>query len=170
MTEHRLEVRSAVVEDAEAIARTHIESWRETYSGILVESNFSPEAFNRRLAFWSRYLEMDPRPGKMIVAARDGVVVGFANSGPAKGPDAEHGHAPVRDLNLFSIYLLADAHSSGLGRMMLQEVLDGQPAQLWVLRGNGRAIAFYRRNGFDFDGVVFTDPHDPGQVELRMVR
>jgi ribosomal protein S18 acetylase RimI-like enzyme len=164
------QVRDAEPEDAGVIARVHVDSWRETYSGVLAESNFSEEAYVRRSEFWGRYLAMDPRPGRMSVAERDGVVVGFANSGNARGPDAEHGFVPARPLHLFSIYLLASALGSKLGQMLLDAVLEDEPAQLWVLRGNDRAIAFYVRNGFIADGVEFIDSSDPNLVELRMIR
>ena len=113
---------------------------------------------------------MEPRPGRLAVALRDDHVVGFANSGDARGPDAEHGFSPVRPLHLFSIYLLAVVHGTGAGQSMLDVVVGSEPAQLWVLRGNARAISFYKRNGFAFDGVEYTDPGDANMVELRMVR
>ncbi len=163
-------VRDALRNDAENIARVHVDAWRETYSGVLAESNFSQAAFERRKDLWSRYLGLDPRPGRMVVAERAGEVVGFANAGAGRGPDAEHGHRPARPLHLFSIYLLAAAQGTGLGQLMLDEVLGSHPAQLWVLRGNERAIAFYQRNGFTTDGVEFVDPEDTNLVELRMVR
>jgi len=53
---------------------------------------------------------------------------------------------------------------------MLEAVLQDDPAQLWVLRSNDRAIAFYERNGFAVDGVEFIDPSEPSLVELRIVR
>ncbi len=163
-------VRGAVAADAEDVARVHVEAWRETYSGILADHHFSDEALSRRKQFWTRYLSLEPRPGRMVVAERGGVRVGFANAGEARGPDAEHGFPPARSLHLFSIYLLAAAHGSGLGQSMLEAVLQNDPAQLWVLRGNDRAIAFYERNGFAVDGVEFIDPSEPSLVELRMVR
>jgi ribosomal protein S18 acetylase RimI-like enzyme len=163
-------VRDAGPQDVGDIARVHVDSWRETYSGVLAEGNFSEEAYVRRSEFWGRYLAMDPRPGRMVVAERDGVVVGFANSGNAREPDAEHGFVPARQLHLFSIYLLASAHGSKLGQMMLDAVLEENPAQLWVLRGNDRAIAFYARNGFVADGIEFIDSGDANLVELRMIR
>jgi ribosomal protein S18 acetylase RimI-like enzyme len=106
----------------------------------------------------------------MVVGRRGGVTVGFATSGKASGPDAEHGFPPARPLKLFTIYLLASAHGSGLGQQMLDAVLGDSPAQLWVLRGNERAISFYRRNGFIADGAEFADAADPNRVEVRMVR
>jgi ribosomal protein S18 acetylase RimI-like enzyme len=163
-------VRDAEVGDAGKLARVHVDAWRETYAGTLDEGHFSADAYARRNRFWSSYLAMDPRPGRTVFAERDGIVVGFANSGAARGPDAEHGFEPARELQLFSIYLLASAQGSGLGQSMLDAVLGDNPAQLWVLRGNDRAIAFYSRNRFVADGTVFTDPEEAGLVELRMVR
>ena len=45
--------------------------------------------------------------------------------------------------------------------------LGDSPAYLWVLDGNVRAIGFYERHGFAFDGA--TKPEDVG-LERRMVR
>lgn len=166
----REKVRDAVGSDAETIARVHVDAWQETYSGVLAHRHFSEQVFSRRKKFWTGYLLLEPRPGRMVVAERGGALVGFARSGEARGPDAEHGFPPVRSLQLFSIYLLAAAHGSGLGQSMLEAVLGDDPAQLWVLRGNHRAIAFYTRNGFVADGIEFTDSSEPGLVELRMLR
>lgn len=163
-------VREAEASDAEGVARVHVSAWRESYVGVLADHHFSEAAFGRRRQFWTEFLTVTPRPGRMVVAERVGVVVGFANSGEARGPDAEHGFSPVRAVHLFSIYLLASAHGSGLGQSMLDAVLGDEPAQLWVLQGNERAIAFYTRNGFVADGTEFIEPSDPNLVELRMVR
>lgn len=98
-----------------------------------------------------------------------GEVAGFANSGKSVGPDAERGVPAARPL-LFAIYLLARAHGTGAGQALHDAVVGQAPAQLWVLRGNGRASAFYLRNGFRFDEFEHTDPADSNLVELRMVR
>ncbi len=163
-------VRDALASDADDIARVHVDAWRETYSGVFAEHHFSEDALIRRKQFWSEHLALTPRPRRMVVARRGGVTVGFATSGEASGPDAEHGFPPARPLQLFTIYLLASAHGSGLGQKMLDAVLGESPAQLWVLRGNERAISFYRRNGFIADGAEFADAADPNRVEVRMVR
>lgn len=163
-------VRPGEPADAAGIARVHVDSWRETYAGVVDDRFFSEDAFARRLDMWARYLAMDPRPGRLAVAVRQGRVVGFANAGDAVGPDAEHGVPVARPLHLFSLYLLADAHGTGVGRALLGAVIGDEPAQLWVLRGNDRAIAFYRRNGFAFDGAAASDASNPGLVDLRMVR
>lgn len=163
-------VRIAVADDAPGIARAHTDSWQETYAGVLDQRFFSEDAYDRRVKFWTRYLAMEPRPGRLSVATARGQVVGFANAGDAVGPDAEHGFAAARPLHLFSIYVLASAHGTGAGQALLDAVLTDEPAQLWALRGNDRAISFYARNGFAFDGAEYLDPSDPNLIELRMVR
>ncbi|WP_141566569.1 GNAT family N-acetyltransferase [Pseudonocardia sp. N23] len=68
------------------------------------------------------------------------------------------------------MHLLAVHHGNGLGQALPDAVLGDEPAQLWVLCTNARAIAFYPRNGFAADRAEFTDPRDPAMVELRMAR
>ncbi|MDR8019906.1 GNAT family N-acetyltransferase [Nesterenkonia aerolata] len=109
------QIRDAVVDDATGIARVHVDSWRETYSGVLDERFFDEEAYQGRVTMWNSYLRLDPRPGRMVVAVREGQIIGFANSGKATGPDAEHGFPVSRPLHLFAIYLLASAHGAGIG-------------------------------------------------------
>jgi len=53
---------------------------------------------------------------------------------------------------------------------LLDAALGDQPALLWVAEQNPRAIAFYQRNGFSFDGQVLDDPTAPLITDLRMVR
>lgn len=154
--------------DVDDIARVTVQSWRETYSGILADHHFDDDALERRREQWAQFLATDPLPARLVVATVDDEVVGFACAGDARA--AEQGFPAARPLHLYAIYVLAAHHGSGLGQALLDDVLGGEPAQLWVLRGNARAIAFYARNGFVPDGVEFTDPDDPAMLEVRLVR
>jgi ribosomal protein S18 acetylase RimI-like enzyme len=62
------------------------------------------------------------------------------------------------------------AHGTGIGQALLDEVLGEEPAMLWVAKENPRAIAFYRRNGFELDGAEEVDPSMPSITHARMVR
>lgn len=63
------------------------------------------------------------------------------------------------DLELKRIYLLPRAHGSGAGKALMDaalahaETLGAPRLLLGVYDGNARAIAFYRRNGFDTVGT-----------------
>ncbi|GAA1155459.1 GNAT family N-acetyltransferase [Nesterenkonia sandarakina] len=50
------------------------------------------------------------------------------------------------------------------------EGVRAEPVSLWVARQNPRAIAFYLRNGFRFDGSEQQDPGAPAITDARMVR
>lgn len=169
MVEHAV-VRDAREGDAEGIARVHVDAWRETYAGLVPDRFFGEAAFEQRREMWTRYLAMDPSPGPLAVAIAKDQIIGFANAGSARGPDAEKGHPPARDLHLYAIYVLAAAHGTGVGRALVEATLGEQPAQLWVAADNERAIAFYRRHGFEADGVEVADPDLEQLVEVRMVR
>ena len=163
-------VREAVLGDEAGIARVHVASWRETYGDLFDERFFGEEMLERRLCFWRDYLQLSPRPGRMAVAVDAGHIVGFANAGDSVGQDAEHGNPVARPLTLFSIYLMEVGHGTGVGQQLLDAIIGHEPAQLWVLGANHRAIAFYQRNGFKFDGAESTDAAKPALVERRMVR
>jgi ribosomal protein S18 acetylase RimI-like enzyme len=68
------------------------------------------------------------------------------------------------------LYVAAADHGGGAGQALLDAVLEEGPAVLWVAKENPRAIAFYRRNGFEFDGAEQTDPMVPTIIDVRMLR
>ena len=101
------------------------------------------------------------------LAESSGQIIGFAFASPSFGPE---GQQLPRDRQVFSIYVTAAHHGSGVGQALLDATAGDAPAMLWVAKDNPRAVAFYRRNGFEFDGAEQTDPGAPDIVDARMVR
>lgn len=163
-------IRSAEAADSAGIARVHVDSWRETYAGLVPDRFFGADALAARERMWASILSGEPLNGTLVVADLAGQIVGFAFAGSADHPDATKGLEPARNLHLFSIYLIAEDHGAGIGRQLLDAAIGDQPAQLWVAQSNERARAFYVRQGFAADGVVVADPDIDGLVEIRMVR
>ena len=163
-------IRSAEAADSAGIARVHVDSWRETYAGLVPDRFFGADALAARERMWASILSRDPLPGTVVVADRAGQIVGFAFAGSADHPDATKGLEPARNLHLFSIYLIANDHGAGLGRQLLHAAIGDRPAQLWVAQSNERAREFYARQGFATDGVEISDPDIDGLVQIRMVR
>jgi len=170
MNASSVRVRPAELSDVPGIAAVHIQSWRETYSGVIPDRFMSADALEARRSMWESILGRDPVPGSVAVAERGDEVVGFAFAGPADHPDATKGFAPACDLHLYSLYLLTSEQRSGTGTALLEAVLADRPAQLWVLSSNDRARAFYEHHRFQEDGSEFADPDIDGLVEVRMVR
>ncbi|MFC8599798.1 GNAT family N-acetyltransferase [Isoptericola sp. NPDC057191] len=107
----------------------------------------------------------DALTGRLLPAAVDGREVppphvrGLAGS-----------HEPVRDRELWLLYVLAAHHGTGAGQALLDTALPpGTPAQLWVAEANPRARRFYERNGFLPDGARFVD-EGLHLAEVRHVR
>lgn len=157
------EVRRAQPEDAPRMARVHVETWRETYRGLMSDSELDdPGLLEWREKFWTAALT-DPRyeRNNVSVALHQDTLIGIAMSGPS--PD--HSGEPQE---LFVLYTYGSFHGSGAGAALLNNVINpSASAVLWVADPNPRAQAFYRKNGFVADGTVKVED---GVKELRMVR
>lgn len=154
-------IRNALVEDAEAISELRIASWRSAYAGML-----SPEflaSLPDTSANWRRGVE---RGLAIPVAERDGRLVGFAVAGSVREDDRDSG----RELQLGLLYTLPEVFGTGVGQALLEAAIGEASAVLWVAEQNARAIAFYRRNGFEPDGRRKLDPDAEDLAEIRMVR
>lgn len=162
-------VRRAMVDDAPGLAQVHTQSWRETYAGLI-----GPAALAARVIepdTWLSWLtESDPRTA-VFVAVDGSRVVGFA----AMGPELPGGPPGVGQL--YAIYLLAEQWGRGVGHRLhaagLAALVAGgfDSAVLWVLDSNARAIGFYTREGWRFDGHTRVEDLGAEQLdELRMRR
>lgn len=153
--------------DAAAIADLHVSTWRETYAHLLSEDYFSDEYVEGRHRMWNHVLE-HPRVDMTVrIAESDGSIIGFAWTGSSVGSEGEE---PPRDRQLYAIYVSAAHYGTGAGQALLDEALGSGPAMLWVAKENPRAVAFYLRNGFGFDGVEQIDPSARMITDARMVR
>jgi ribosomal protein S18 acetylase RimI-like enzyme len=151
------------LEDAEEAGTVHVQVWQEAYAGLMPDDYLAaldPVAAGEH----RRDRILHPAPGAREWVARDEQgIVGMAASGPGRDDDA-----PV-DLELYAINLLRRAHGRGLADELLAQAIGDRPAYLWVLEGNDRAIAFYRRHGFFDDGGRKPEPAT-GLAEIRMAR
>lgn len=156
------DVRPAKPSDASAMGRVHVDSWRETYRGLMSDAVLDdPALLSQREAFWAAALT-DPKYNcnTAAVASYEGTMIGIAMSGPALG------EAKLQQLHL--LYAYSGFHGSGVGTALLNAVIDSSvPAALWVADPNPRAQAFYRKNGFVPDGAVKIED---GVRAVRMVR
>lgn len=146
-------IRPAVVQDAAEIARVHVASWRQAYSGVVSEDYLAGIDVDKRTARWRDQLSGAGLPSTSVWVAQDeDRVVGFASLGPSLDEDADR-----TTLQIYSIYLEPSAWGQGVARELMRTVLAevpaGVPVTLWVLAANERARHFYRRHGFAPDGV-----------------
>lgn len=73
-----LRVRLAEPTDADGIAEVHVQSWRETYSGLIPDRFMDAEALEMRRRMWASILALDPPPGTIVVAEGHGFITDHA--------------------------------------------------------------------------------------------
>jgi GNAT superfamily N-acetyltransferase len=156
-------IRPALVADAEALGALHLEVWEEAYADlmpphILAARRASPHA---QVELWRAILGHPI--SRVLLAERDGGLLGFVSTGPGRD-DPQRG---LPDLELMALYVRAEVYGAGVGHRLFEEAVGAEPAYLWVLDGNRRAIAFYERQGFGFDGVA---KDEEAGLHRRMVR
>ncbi|MGH3049981.1 MAG: GNAT family N-acetyltransferase, partial [Gaiellaceae bacterium] len=162
-----MKVRPARVEDAAAVAETHVRTWQAAYEHVFGAERLASLDLEARTANWQRWLR-DPEPHWHVFVAEEesGSVVAFATLG--------EGRERADEGELYAIYALPEAWGSGAGPALMAATLealreDGFPAAiLWVLEDNPRARRFYEREGWTLDGGRRKSEHlDVHTIEVR---
>jgi ribosomal protein S18 acetylase RimI-like enzyme len=142
-------IRKATYEDATAIARVHVGTWRTAYAGIVSDDYLASLSEAKRITSWQQQL----RDGRTIilVAEENKEIIGFVSAGRSRNHDG------ADDSEIYAIYVLARYAGRGVGSSLLAAMEDSLPLSptttLWVLRDNPRAIQFYERFGYRPDGA-----------------
>ena len=141
-------IRVASLDDAGAIARVHVDSWRTTYPGIVPAEHLAGLSYRKRELVWADILSAGRPTESNFVAETDrGEIVGFAGGGPRREGD------PAYRGELYAIYLLQRHQRAGVGRRLVSAVarqllVDGFRSMLtWVLEDNRPACLFYEAIG-----------------------
>lgn len=145
-----LEVRQAVVADAEEIAGIHTRSFLSAYSHLPITHRSAENGFERRVEVWADRLAR--REERTLVAVDGGKVIGFIHVGGS--PDADVAAAG----HIHSIHVDPKMTGTGVGARLVSAARDAffddgyRTATLWALADNDRARRFYERLGWRPDG------------------
>ena len=149
-------IRQATVNDVDVITNVHIASWRSAYKGLIPEEDLANLDHAERRNMWSASIQQ--HPSETIVAAKENSIIGFVNFGTYRDNEDDRGTAEIR-----AIYLLESFWGKGIGSELLdyctdKSIVSGYTSLvLWVLESNSRAIEFYCKHGFKFDGQKKTE-------------
>jgi ribosomal protein S18 acetylase RimI-like enzyme len=136
-------VRPATRDDIPGLARVHVQSWLETYRGLVPQEVLDAITLEARVLQWERTFD---QPHGIFVALENGVVVGFASCGTAQD-------FLQADGELYTLYLLNSHQHRGLGRALWNVVLEfaqirkWESMVVWVLESNILAQGFYKHQG-----------------------
>jgi ribosomal protein S18 acetylase RimI-like enzyme len=163
-----MRIRSATDEDARAIAEIHVGSWRAAYRGLLPDDVLARLSVDRREAYWRAAVASTD--SAVLVADRDGVVVGFVQVGATNDLEAD----PVTTGEVIAIYVAPEVYGQGVGRSLMEGAVEELRrrafvrATLWVFTSNDRARSFYERVGWRLDGATKVDQF--GDADMHEVR
>ncbi|WP_052573725.1 GNAT family N-acetyltransferase [Haloferula sp. BvORR071] len=142
-------IREATFQDATAIARIHVGTWRIAYAGIVSDDYLASLSVEKRIKSWEERLT-DGRT-TILVAEKDGQVIAWASGGASRDADAGS------DAEVYAIYVSPEHWACGVGSELMTRMEDSLPDRgsttLWVLQDNQRAIRFYHRIGYRPDGT-----------------
>jgi ribosomal protein S18 acetylase RimI-like enzyme len=140
-------LREASIQDVEAIAALHAESWRRHYRGAYLDSFLDGEVLADRLAVWSARLTAPNADYFTIVADQSNAVVGFVH--------VILDEDPLWGALLDNLHVTHQLKRYGIGRRLLveaaRELVRRRPTDrrfyLRVLAQNTAAQAFYAACG-----------------------
>ena len=152
-----------MVTDAEidGKAYVHWKSWKETYTGLIDQTYLDGITLEKCTQMAHRWKDN-------ILLAKDGErVVGFVAYGACRDSTLPN----VGEV--FAIYVLQDYQSKKVGYRLMRSAIEKLAAYpqiaVWVLKGNTKAISFYEKYGFHFDGTEMEVLMGTPNTELRMI-
>ena len=168
-----IDIRPAVVDDADEMGRIHVAAWRTAYEGVMPAPfleglDETPSADRWRAVLAGEVTPPDGLRVDVLVAEAAGRVVAMASFGDGRDrlPDDPTGE-------LWMLNAHPDAFGSGAATALAAEVnrrlaIDHEQAFLWVVDDNPRARRFYEREGWRPDGV--TKRQEIGGDEIEEIR
>lgn len=157
-------VRSALRDNAADIARIFVDSWRDSYAGLLPATYLVRLSERRQTLLWQHEIAHPGPHGGVVVAEHDDYgVIGFASFGPAR--DRAIGY----DGEVYTLYVDPNHVGRGAGQALMNAAFARLFAEgfrsgvVWALKGNP-ARYFYESRG----GRIIAER--PGAVAGKAVR
>jgi L-amino acid N-acyltransferase YncA len=126
-------IRKAKLLDAPAIAKAHIDAWRNNYKGIVADDFLSNMDYRKRTERWNKILSQNA--SSTFVAIENDEILGFASAGKNRDDNIYKGE-------LYSMYMTMRHQKRGIGLKLIQTAVDYllenkmNSMSVWVLKDN----------------------------------
>jgi L-amino acid N-acyltransferase YncA len=130
-----MQIRLATPTDVEDMAAVHVQSWRQTYAGLMPDAVLQELSIEQRKAVWKGAIDAE-KNFVYVVEDKDVGIVGVAACGPLQDD------IPGYDAAIYAIYLLKSHQGQGIGRQLMQTMANQlqqagyQSLLVWVLATN----------------------------------
>ncbi|KUG03732.1 gcn5-related [hydrocarbon metagenome] len=152
-----MRVRNAQIEDAGAIAKVNVDTWRSAFCGLISDSFLAALSYDDREKNFKDFIGQTDAISFACVAEDDeGNVLGFAMGGKER-----EGIQPYAG-EIYALYVLQRWQNQGIGRMLVKAAASQlfqsgiSSLMLWTLAA-GSACGFYEKLGGELISTkVFT--------------
>jgi L-amino acid N-acyltransferase YncA len=137
-------IRKAVITDAEGIAKVHVDSWKTTYKNIVPDEYLNQLTYESREQLWKNNITNSE---VFVAENNEGKIVGFSSGGKERT-----GKYPNYIGELYAIYILKEFQGNGLGKLLVKPIIVELQKQnidsmmVLVLEDN-RSLLFYEALG-----------------------
>jgi L-amino acid N-acyltransferase YncA len=159
-------IRRATRKDAQAIAQVYVDSWRDSYAGLIPDWVLLGMSYRRLTRAWDRAIRTAGRKEAILVAEDTAHgIVGLGSCGPARDRSL-----PYKG-EVYTLYVHPNHVGAGNGGQLLGNLFDNleergnQDAMVWALAENPHR-QFYKAHG---GGIVATRKGRQWGVSLHEV-
>lgn len=158
-----MEIRIASKEDIKGVSRVYVDSWRNTYRGLVPNDYLDALSYEEVEKKWIDFLNNENESFIYVAINDTAKIIGFASG---KSIDQKS-----FDGELYSLYLLQECRRLGVGRQLVSAIAKHFKEKgiysmiVWVMRQNKSGLGFYERMGgkefnhrtSTFEGTVVED-------------
>lgn len=110
-----MKIREADLTDAKGISLVQVESWRNTYRGIVPDEYLRQMTWESREPIWKEIISTQL---VFVAESSSGEIVGFSNGGKERS-----GSYPGYQGELYAIYVSERERGKGLGKLLLKPLI-----------------------------------------------
>ncbi|MGB3502852.1 MAG: GNAT family N-acetyltransferase [Mesorhizobium sp.] len=139
-----IDIRKAVVGDAEAIADIHHSAWQGAYAGIIPHRALNSMLTRRGREWWASAIR---RAASVLVIEVGGDVAGYATIGRNRARELH------QEGEIYELYVKPEYQGIGLGTRLFNAARERLVSHglkglvVWALEDNSNAVAFYEGAG-----------------------
>ncbi len=167
-------IREAKTGDEWMIAKVHVDTWLNTYKGLVSDNYLFSLNYHDRAKRWKKIIEK--KEHILLVSINDKEeIIGYAYGGINRGTEV------LYDGELYAIYLLPNYQKKQVGKKLFHAFVSKLKEKgfssmiIWVLKGNS-AYQFYEKQGgikqktkkIEVDGVLY-DEISYGWLDLNQI-
>jgi len=137
-------IRKADCKDLRKISYVHVDSWRETYAGIVDKDTLSKLSYGKSQDNWKFCYERSTH--YFYVAEINNAIIGFAVGGPTRSEELLH------DAEIYALYVLKVHQKKGIGKALMLKLAGNFHKErwddilVWCLQKN-KSCGFYEKLG-----------------------